>query len=455
VRAIHSHRSGSGRGWRTLAWFWLAVALGLGGGAAGLAWLGPPPETAAARPHPAPPEATPPTPAPEAAPPTALAAAPEAPAASIAPPTAPAVSPAAAQPPATEARDRAGAGAAIPPPPAPPIVTVAAATATAAVAAAVAASPPVPPAVLALPPAPEPPPLLAVAAPAVPKPHRPIAPPDPALLEPPRAGGGPPLPRIGPGGRTSIRAYARAFDRAESRPRVAVVLAGIGLSTIQTEEALRRLPGAIALALNPYADRLDQIAERARERGMETLIALPMEPTRYPLDDPGPQALLTGLPLVENLDRLDWALARSAGYVGVLGGLGGGMRGERFAQMAELLGTVQNVLYTRGLLYIDPRPGAPAPARAWGRSVDLVLDEPATRGEIERRLAELERLARERGSALGLAGDPAPVVIDRLAAWAAGLEARGLVLAPVTALIRRPESTAEAVPAAAASPPGR
>ena len=68
-----------------------------------------------------------------------------------------------------------------------------------------------------------------------------------------------------------------------------------------------------------------------------------------------------------------------------------------------------------------------ADARAWRR------------GEIDRRLVGLERLAREKGSALGLAADVSPVLVDRVAAWARGLEARGLVMAPVTALIRRPE----------------
>jgi hypothetical protein len=34
-------------------------------------------------------------------------------------------------------------------------------------------------------------------------------------------------------------------------------------------------------------------------------------------------------------------------------------------------------------------------------------------------------------------------VVDRLVAWAAGLERRGVVLAPVSVLIRRPPETAE------------
>ena len=68
---------------------------------------------------------------------------------------------------------------------------------------------------------------------------------------------------------------------------------------------------------------------------------------------------------------------------------------------------------------------------------------PATRTEIERRLAELETIAKARGSALGLAHAATPVVVDRLVAWAAGLERRGLALAPISVLIRRPPEAGE------------
>jgi polysaccharide deacetylase 2 family uncharacterized protein YibQ len=251
------------------------------------------------------------------------------------------------------------------------------------------------------------------------------------------------LPRAGADGRTPIRAYGAAFDRRDTRPRIGIVIADIGQIATQTEDAIRRLPPAVALALSPYAPRPGQAAERARERGMETLISLPMEPAGYPLNNPGDQALLTGRSMTENMDRLDWVLSRAQGYVGVIGAIGG-MRGERFAAMPEAMAAVQDALRQRGLLYLDPRPGAAAPARAWGRGVDVLLDEPAgTRGEIDRRLAELEALARERGAALGLAGAATPVLVERIAAWAPGLEARGLVLAPVSAMIRRPEALAD------------
>jgi polysaccharide deacetylase 2 family uncharacterized protein YibQ len=257
--------------------------------------------------------------------------------------------------------------------------------------------------------------------------ERPIPRADPAMLE-----NGPygPLPRIGADGRTAMASYARAFDRADLRPRIGMVLGGLGMNAALTEEAIRRLPPAVALAFSPYATQITLILERARGRGMELLLALPLEPTGYPLNSPGDRALLTTLSAAENSERLDWALARFTGYVGVIGALGP-MRGERYAMMSDRLGSLQDTLRGRGLLYLDPRPGAPSPARAWGRTVDVVVDDPPNRLGIDRKLGVLEQLARERGSALGYAGEATPVLLDRLAA-----------LAPVSALIRRPEGTA-------------
>ncbi|RAI60994.1 divergent polysaccharide deacetylase family protein [Roseicella frigidaeris] len=269
-----------------------------------------------------------------------------------------------------------------------------------------------------------------------PVPGRPIPAADPALLENGPYGR---LPRVGPEGRSSIRAYGRGFDRQDTRPKVGLIVGGLGLNAAVSEEAIRRLPGAVALAFSPYAPRVELLLDQARAKGMEVLVALPLEPSGYPMNNPGDRALLTGLSAAENGDRLLWVLSRFTGYVGAVGALGP-MRGERFAQLTDSLGTLQANLTGRGLLYIDPRPGAVrAPARAWGRGVDLVVDEPATRSEIERKLARLEALAREGGSALGYAGEASPVLVDRIAAWAGGIEGRGLVLAPVTAMLRRPE----------------
>ncbi|MBV1797026.1 divergent polysaccharide deacetylase family protein [Siccirubricoccus sp. G192] len=392
-------------GWAGLLLFWAVLLALLGGGAGLLAWLGPP----------------------------------EAPVAATAPALGPAV--------VEAAPAQVAASLTAPEPAAAPALPLAASS----------AKPAAPPA------APAPPPLLdaALRVPAPAQSGRPIPAADPALLEPGPHG---PLPRIGPEGRTAIRTYGRPFDRQDPRPRLGLIVGGLGMNAALTEEAVRRLPGGVTLGFSPYSPHVALLLDQARAKGMEILVGLPLEPPGHPnLNNAGDRALLTGLPAAENADRLDWVLSRFTGYVGAIGALGP-MRGERFAALPESIGAVQEALYRRGLLYVDPRPAEGRAAavrgaeRAWGRAVDIVVDEPATRSEIERKLAALERLARERGTAgaLGYAGEASPVLVDRIAAWAGGVEGRGLVLAPVSAMIRRPEAavgtTAGAGTEAAAQP---
>lgn len=296
---------------------------------------------------------------------------------------------------------------------------------------------PAPPALA--PPPPTPPTTL----PAVPQPPAPevrdivIAAADPALLE---SGPHGPLPRVAADGRTAMRVYARPVELRETRPRVALVVGGIGLNMVLTEQAIARLPPGVTLAINPYAPRPAAIIDRARSRGMEFLMALPLEPAGFPMNDPGPQALLSSLTPAQNEDRLHWVLSRFHGYVGAIGALGA-QRGERFAALSAPYLAMQDNLRRRGLLYVEARPGARGPERAWGRAVDLLVDEPGNRADIDASLRQLEGLARARGTAVGLAGEITPVVIERLVGWAESLEARGIVLVPVSSIIRRPEGT--------------
>jgi polysaccharide deacetylase 2 family uncharacterized protein YibQ len=263
--------------------------------------------------------------------------------------------------------------------------------------------------------------------------------PDPALLDRLRDGA---LPRVADDGRAPWRTYARPFDQGDRRPRIGMLVAGLGISESATEAAIQRLPGAVSLAFSPYGLRLAEFAALARAAGHEVLVAVPMEPVGFPLNDPGPQALLTGLAWGENSQRLTWALSRFAGYVGATNVLGPTLRGERFSASPEAMRPLLDVLRTRGLLFIDGRPGGAAPQGLPARSVDVVLDDRPTRAEIEQRLADLERIARERGAALGLSG-AGTLALERIAAWAAGVEERGFALAPVSALLPPQERQAQ------------
>jgi polysaccharide deacetylase 2 family uncharacterized protein YibQ len=270
----------------------------------------------------------------------------------------------------------------------------------------------------------------------------PVADPDPSLLEPAGQGSTENLPRIAADGRSAMNVYAAGFDHSSRRPRVALLLAGIGPNAAESDAAIRDLPGAVSLGVSPYAANLAKLMATARTAGHEYVIELPLEPTGFPLNDPGPYTLLTSGTAQANTEKLHWVLSRVDGYVGATGIIGT-MRGERMAAMTDQMDAVLSELSGRGLLYVDLRQDRGPVSKAWGRHVDLIIDDPADRDVADRamidaKLAALEELAKDTGSALGLVMRPTPVAVARIAAWNNGLADRGLALAPVSALAIAP-----------------
>ena len=256
--------------------------------------------------------------------------------------------------------------------------------------------------------------------------------PDPALIEQTAQGS---LPKIGEDGRMAWRVYARPCEDDGKRPRVAVIIGGLGLSRAATEAAMGRLPGEVALAFDPYAKGLQDWVSRARQTGHEVLLSLPMEPAAFPLYDPGPLALLTTLGPEVNLGRLTFLLGRISGYVGVVS-----VHGSRFTTEKRHILPVLEFLKQRGLMYVDN--GATKQSLAPGIATEiglpsivgnLNLDVDLSRSAIDSRLATLEETARKNKIAVAMAS-PYPVVVERLAAWIGTLDQKGLVLAPVSSL---------------------
>jgi hypothetical protein len=256
---------------------------------------------------------------------------------------------------------------------------------------------------------------------------RSLGPAEPAWLE---VGPYGPVPRIAPDGRRSLVVHARPFDLQDPRPKVALVVAGLGLQDRLTSRAID-LPGAISLHFSAYATGLSEWAERARDSGHEVLLDLPMEPLDYPADDPGPHLLLADNPPGDNLDRLAWLLARAPGYIGVAGS------GGRFAgspQAAAVLGE----LARRGLGFVelgsDRLAGTAGALGLAYVATAAAIDEEPSAAAIDRSLAALEAAALASGGALGLA-EAYPVSLERLELWVATLDTKGLALAPVSAFL--------------------
>jgi polysaccharide deacetylase 2 family uncharacterized protein YibQ len=198
----------------------------------------------------------------------------------------------------------------------------------------------------------------------------------------------------------------------------------------------------VTLAFTPYGADPTKLAERARAQRHEILLQVPMEPFDYPDNDPGPQTLLTTLSLDQNTDRLYWLMSRFQGYVGIANYMG-----ARFTSTEAALAPVLKEASRRGLIYVDdgssPRSLAGQIAGAnnlpFARA-EILLDAVTTTVHIDRALARLEALAREHGSAVGMAS-ALPASIERIAQWAKAAEGRGIVLVPITAVAIKPKSS--------------
>lgn len=259
--------------------------------------------------------------------------------------------------------------------------------------------------------------------------------PIPALVEDSPNG---PLPRIAADGRRPWQAYARPFPPDEQRPRIAIVMADMGMSGVTTGNALQKLPAGVTLAFVPFADRLDGWIERARGKGHEVILAVPAEPVDFPHSDPGPNALLTAFGGATNVDRLLKNLGKTTGYVGITTTTGG-----KFTANAAAVKPVMEALRARGLLFLDarltPRSAAAAVAQDAGvprAFVDRAIDRDLARGSIDDQLQELEVIAKKEGAAVGI-GFPYPSTIERIALWANTVSDRGVVLAPLSAVVDR------------------
>ncbi|ATQ41212.1 divergent polysaccharide deacetylase family protein [Caulobacter mirabilis] len=241
--------------------------------------------------------------------------------------------------------------------------------------------------------------------------------------------GGAPLPIIGADGRTPAEAYARPFT-PNGKPRVALVVGGLGLNAALTRRAIETLPPEVTLSFAPYAEGLQGWIDMARANGHEVLLEAPMEPSDYPQNDPGPMTLLAGGRPEETTRKLEWLLSRATGYFGLTNYLG-----SRFMETPSAMNTFTGVLRQRGLAFVDD--GSAGRGGGAGRaSADRVIDEDLSAEAINRQLVALEAAARARGQALG-SGFAYPVTVDEAARWAQGLTDRGFQLAPASALTRR------------------
>jgi polysaccharide deacetylase 2 family uncharacterized protein YibQ len=231
-------------------------------------------------------------------------------------------------------------------------------------------------------------------------------------------------------------ANAAPSPQPDGRPMIAVVIDDMGLNRSLSRKAAE-LRAPLTLSYLPYGEELPAQTAAARARGHELLVHLQMAPEAASRDA-GPNALVLGLPPAELERRLDWALTRFPGFVGVNNHMG-----SRFTADEAGMSVVLSRLKVRGLLFLDsrttPHTVGPQVARRIGLPFaerNVFLDNMETEDAVRAQIAELEAAARNHGIAVAI-GHPKEATIAALAPWLETLSSRGFQLVPLSVIVRR------------------
>jgi uncharacterized protein len=223
-----------------------------------------------------------------------------------------------------------------------------------------------------------------------------------------------------------------------ARPMIALVIDDIGPARAWSQMALD-LPMPVTMAILPYVRDAASWASRAKAAGHDVLLHMPMEP--FGLEDPGPGALLRRLSPAQNRQRLETALDRVPGVIGVNNHMG-----SRFTSCARCVAEVAGLLHERGLMFLDSvTSGKSAAARTVGKTGvpiirrDVFLDDLDTPEAIAAQMRRAEKLAMQNGVVVVIA-HPRPASMAALQNWPKSLEKQGIRMVSLRAAMAQKQA---------------
>lgn len=228
----------------------------------------------------------------------------------------------------------------------------------------------------------------------------------------------------------------------QGKPRVALIIDDMGMDRKHTSAAIA-LPGPLTMAFLPYADDLSVQTKAARAHGHELMVHVPMAPIKD-TEGEGPDVLTPEMTPEDFMAMLDKDLAAFSGYVGINNHMGSKMTQDR-PGMARVMAELR----ARGLLFVDSRTINTSVAADEAKKAgipyavrDVFLDHEETYEAVAGALAEVERKALKDGVAIAI-GHPREETVKALRAWLPTLEAKGIALVPVSAVVTVPEENPE------------
>ncbi len=240
------------------------------------------------------------------------------------------------------------------------------------------------------------------------------------------------------------RRYAVAAPPSEGRAKVVIVIDDMGVDRGRSAQTVA-LPGPLTLSYLPYGQHLPAQTAEAHQRGHELMVHMPMQPS-LPMD-PGPDALTVALSPEEVQRRVRSNLGKFEGYVGINNHMG-----SRFTTWEAGMTPVIAELRARGLLWLDSRTSPKSVGTALAQKMavpnidrDVFLDDDPSLENVRKQLQHLEAVALRTGKGVAI-GHPKDNTIAALKEWLPTLPGKGLVLVPITAVVKAPAARSVSLP---------
>ena len=201
---------------------------------------------------------------------------------------------------------------------------------------------------------------------------------------------------------------------AKQLPRVAIIIDDMGYDKALARK-LMTLGPALTLSILPHSPFQKMVLTNARQKGIETMLHLPMEPTEYPRVDPGPGALLTSMSPDELIKQLNKNLEALPSIKGVNNHMG-----SRLTTLSARMYQIFTVLKKRNLYFVDSRTSPDSLCRPSARILmipygqrDVFLDYKQDISVVQTQVRKLIRIALNHGEAIGI-GHPYSVTFKVL-----------------------------------------
>ena len=223
----------------------------------------------------------------------------------------------------------------------------------------------------------------------------------------------------------------------EYRPRIAIIIDDLGYALAAGERTVS-LPGPVTCAILPGTPGATRLSAAARASGKEVLVHLPMQANADDGDEPGSMTL--------DMSRGAFASAFEAALASVPGAVGvNNHRGSLLTRHpGHMLWLMQEISAREPLFFVDSYTTHHSVAlmMAAESGVDAVkrdvfLDADDSPAAIQREFERLKRLARSRGTAVGI-GHPYTHTLALLERELPKLAREGFDLVPVSALAMQP-----------------